>query len=75
MCIGFWSILPSYSFLNINDQAIIENPKKKKNYLAKEGLFQCFFFDNFNNVKDVGVNFSGGPSPEPSAMTYRKPLL
>lgn len=33
------------------------------------------FFDNFNNVKDVGVNFSAGPSPEPSTMTYRKPLL
>lgn len=72
MCIGFWSILPSFSFLNINDQALIQNPKKIS--LQKRGCSNAFF-DNFNNIKDVGVNFSEEPSPYPSTMTYRKPLL
>lgn len=73
MCIGFWSILPSCSFQNINDQALIQNPKKKIS-LQKRGCSNAFF-DNFNNIKDVGVNFSEEPSPYPSTMTYRKPLL
>lgn len=34
-----------------------------------------FFFDNFNNVKDVGVNFLGGFFLELSMMIYCKFLL
>lgn len=73
MCIGFWSILHSCSFQNINDQALIQNPSQK--LACKRGVVPMLFFDNFNNVKDVGVNFLAGPYPEPSTMTYRKPLL
>lgn len=41
MCIGFWSILPSCSFQNINDQALIQNSKKK--LACKRGVVPMLF--------------------------------